>query len=142
MSNLTTPERIEQRVRRSKRIVFLRSDFAGLGTYAPVGRALRLMVKKGVLAKVGYGIYVKARPSVLTGNPVPCASLMDIAIEVMARLGVEVDVGKAIRDLRDGRSTQVPMATVIDTGSSRIRRRIAIGKRVVLYEGDLPGRTR
>lgn len=140
MSNLTTPERIEQRVRRSKRIVFLRSDFAGLGTYAPVGCALRLMVKKGVLAKVGYGIYVKARPSVLTGNPVPCASLMDIALEVMARLGVEADVGKAMRDLRDGRSTQVPMATVIDTGSSRIRRRIAIGKRSVLYERDLPGR--
>lgn len=141
MSNLTIPERIEQRVRRSKRIVFLRSDFARFGSYAPVGRALRLMVEKGVLAKAGYGIYVKARPSVLTGNPVPCASLMDIAFEVMARLGVEADVGKAMRDLRDGRSTQVPMATVIDTGSSRIRRRIAIGKRVVLYESDLPGRT-
>lgn len=142
MSNLTTPERIEQRVRRSKRIVFLRSDFAGLGSYAPVDRALRLMVKKGVLAKVGYGIYVKARPSVLTGNPVPCASLMDIALEVMARLGVEADVGKAMRNHRDGLSTQVPMAVVIDTGSSRIRRRIAIGKRVVLYEGDLHGRAR
>src|SRR5450830_948735 len=142
MSNLTTPERIEQRVRRSKRIVFLRSDFAGLGSYAPVGRALRLMVKKGVLAKVGYGIYVKARPSVLTGNPVPCARLMDIALEVMARLGVEADVGKAMRNHRDGLSTQVPMAAVIDTGNSRVSRKITVGMRTIIYECDLHGRAR
>lgn len=142
MPRMSLEERIESSLKRSASNVFLRSDFNRLGGYDQVGRALRAVIKNGLLVKVGYGVYVKARPSTITGNSVPCIDLMTIGFETMKRLGIEANHGKAMRELRDGLSTQVPMATVIDTGNSRVNRKITVGKRTIIYERDLPGRAR
>lgn len=142
MPRMSLEERIESSLKRSASNVFLRSDFNRFGGYDQVGRALRSVIKNGLLVKVGYGVYVKARPSTITGNPVPCIDLMTIGFETMKRLGIEADLGKAMRELRDGLSTQVPMAAVIDTGKSRVNRKITVGKRTIIYERDLPGRAR
>lgn len=58
-------------VRRSKRNVFLRKDFAELGSYDAVGRALRQMTRTGKLVQIGYGLYAKAEVSPFTGKPAP-----------------------------------------------------------------------
>ena len=64
-------ERLLNRIARKRGDVFLRADFGDLGGYDQVGRALRRLVRKGRLMKVGYGIYTRARPSASTAQPTP-----------------------------------------------------------------------
>lgn len=131
---MSLQERIERSLLRAKEDVFLREDFEKFGDYDQVGRALRGAVKKGLLVKAGYGVYVRARKSSLTGNPIPKASLVEIGLQALKKLGVNADVGRSARQYRDGKTTQMPMATVIDVGKSRISRRIGFGSRIIRYE--------
>jgi len=48
------------RIERQRRDVLLRSDFADLGGYDHVGRALRQLVQVGRLLKIGSGLYARA----------------------------------------------------------------------------------
>jgi hypothetical protein len=66
---------IARKVRRSKRNVFLRSDFAPLGSYDAVGRALRQKATEGQLVQIGYGLYANAEVSPFTGKPVPIVGI-------------------------------------------------------------------
>jgi Transcriptional regulator, AbiEi antitoxin len=50
---------------------FLREDFADLGAYDVMGRELRKLVRDGALVRVGYGLYARAKRSVLSGIPIP-----------------------------------------------------------------------
>lgn len=125
---------IRASIRRSKCKVFLRKDFAKFGTYGQVGGALQAMLKDGILVRIGYGVYAKARPSSLSGNPVPQGTLIEIGLEAMRKLGIKADIGQAARDYRDGKSTQIPMATVLSVGKARVTRKIGFGKRFLLYE--------
>lgn len=134
MSKLSLVDRIKASIGRSKAEVFLRKDFEKFGDYDQVGRALRSIAKDGRLVRVGYGVYAKARPSVLTGKPIPKASLVVIGLEAMRKLGVNADIGESARAYRDGKSTQIPMATVLSIGKARVVRKIGFGKRVIRYE--------
>ena len=77
---MSTEERVERYLLRSKDNVFVRKDFEKFGGYDQVGRALRCAVQKGLLVKAGYGVYVKARESSVTGKPVPVLSLIEIGL--------------------------------------------------------------
>ena len=46
-------QRLEKRIARKRGDVFLREDFGDLGGYDQVGRALRKLVRKGQLLKLG-----------------------------------------------------------------------------------------
>ncbi|MDP5207375.1 hypothetical protein ORI99_10085, partial [Alishewanella sp. SMS9] len=50
---MTIQDRIQTRVKRSKRSVFLRSDFTDIADYDQVGRGLRSLVQEGLLLKIG-----------------------------------------------------------------------------------------
>lgn len=130
----TTEDRIGRSLARSTANVFLRREFDRFGSYGQVGRALRSMVRRGVLVKAGYGIYVKTRVSTLSGQPVPVEPLLAIGLEAMRKLGVQADLGAAIRAYAEGRTTQMPMAAVINVGNSRVNRRIGFGSGVLRYE--------
>lgn len=136
MEKKTIIERISASIRTSPAMVFLRKEFDGFGHYRQVSRAVKDLVGSGELVRVGYGIYAKARPSVLSGRPVPALSLMEIGFEVMRKLGIVADGGKDARALRDGLSTQVPMLPVINVGKSRIKRKIGFAHRQIIYEKD------
>lgn len=134
MSKASLEDRIRASIGRSKAEVFLRKDFEKFGDYDQVGRALRSIAKDGRLVRVGYGVYAKAKPSILTGNPIPNASLVKIGLEAMRKLGVNADVGQAAREYRDSKSTQMPMAAVLSVGKARVVRKIGFGKRSLRYE--------
>jgi hypothetical protein len=131
---ITLEERIEMSLRRSASKVFVRKDFDKFGGYDQVGRALRGVINKGLLIKAGYGVYVKAKPSSLTGKPIPVVPLIEIGLEALTKLGIKPDLGTAAKDYRDGKTTQMPMSTVLNVGSSRISRRIGFGKKLIRYE--------
>jgi hypothetical protein len=131
---MTLEERIEMSLRRSASKVFVRKDFDKFGGYDQVGRALRGVINKGLLIKAGYGVYVKAKTSTLTGKPIPVVPLIEVGLEALTKLGVKPELGTAAQDYRDGKTTQMPMSAVLNVGSSRISRRIGFGKKSIRYE--------
>ena len=131
---MTLEERIEMSLRRSASKVFVRKDFDKFGGYDQVGRALRGVINKGLLIKAGYGVYVKAKTSTLTGKPIPLVPLIEVGLEALTKLGVKPELGTAAKDYRDGKTTQMPMSAVLNVGSSRISRRIGFGKKSIRYE--------
>ena len=131
---MTIAERIEQSLLRSKVSVFVRKDFDRFGGYDQVGRALRSLLSRGVVVRAGYGVYVKARKSSLSGNSIPVIPLVEIGLQALSKLGVKADVGSSARDYRDGKTTQMPMATVVSVGKARISRKIGFGSKAIRYE--------
>jgi len=134
MPKSTVKDRVIAKIKRSSSSVFLRKEFDRLGDYRQVSRAINEVAASGMLVKVGFGLYAKARPSTISGKPVPTAPLLNIGLEAMQKIGVKADVGKDAVALREGRSTQIPMLPIINIGKARVSRRIAVGSRQVVYE--------
>lgn len=126
-------ERLVKRIARKRSDVFLRADFSDMGGYDQVGRALRTLVRKGLLMKVGYGIYTRARPSSLDGMPVPTKGLRELAAEALGRLGIQTVPTRMEEAYNAGRSTQVPTGRVIGI-RGRLRRKIAYNGFPLSYE--------
>jgi hypothetical protein len=119
----TIETRLLARIDRKRGNVFLRADFDDLGGYDQVGRVLRGLVREGRLLKLGYGLYTKARPSVLDGKPTPVKALRDLATEALGRIGVETAPTRMEADYNANRTTQVPTGRVIGV-RGRVRRKI------------------
>jgi hypothetical protein len=131
------PESLQQRldriIARKPGDVFLRADFSDLGGYDQVGRALRQLVRKGRLLKVGYGIYTRARASILDGTPVPTQGIRELAAEALGRLGIETAPTRWDEANASGKSTQVPTGRVIGV-RGRVRRKISYNGFPLKYE--------
>src|SRR6186713_2663648 len=116
---ITLETRLSARIARKRRDVFLRADFADLGGYDQVGRALRQLVRAGRLLKIGLGLYARARPSLLDGTPTPVKGLRALVDEALRRLGIATAPTRLEQDYIAGKTTQVPAG-----------RRVAVNKRV------------
>lgn len=132
-SAATIFEVIERTISRSKRNVFLRGDFAKLGSYDAVGRALRQMTDRGRLVQIGYGLYAKAERSPLTGKPAPLIGIKRLATEALGRLGKTVTASNFEIAYNSGRSTQVPTGRTLAV-KDRVRRRIGYDGNYVILE--------
>ncbi len=130
---MTIQDRLETRIKRAKRSVFLRSDFADIAEYDQVGRGLRNLVRDGLLLKIGYGLYVRARVNRITGTLMPDnpAGNDGVLIEAMERLGVDYQLDDLSLKSLSGESTQIPASVKIIPKSSRFTRKIAVGKQRV-----------
>lgn len=134
MARRTIRERIWQSIAIRNEAAFLRSEFKGFGDPSQVTRALKSLVDEGRLSKVGYGVYVKAKMSSISGNPVPSKSLAEIGEAFLAKRGIVPVLGKSARNYNEGRSTQIPMRSVLSTGGRRVTRKIQVGNSVLKYE--------
>ncbi|ANI88272.1 hypothetical protein A9P82_02500 [Arachidicoccus ginsenosidimutans] len=127
-------DKIKARIKRMKSNVFIREDFADLGGYDQVGRVLLKLTRQGNLAKLGYGIYAKAKTSQLTGELVPVAPLPALAKEALQKLGVKTLPTNAEKDYQEGRSTQIPTGRLIGIEKSRLSRKIGYKEATIYYE--------
>jgi hypothetical protein len=118
--------RLEQRITRKRGDVFLRADFDDLGGYDQVGRALRQLVEKGRLMKIGQGLYTRATASPFSKTPVPPKGI-EALTEALQRLGVEPLPTKLQMAYSAGETTQVPTGRVV-----AVRRRV---RRQIGYDG-------
>ena len=120
--------RIQKRLGRFRRYVFMRTDFKDIAGYDQVGRVLRDLVKSGELLKVGYGVYTKARKNPITGRIMPaCPGGSDaVILEALERLDVGYSFGRSSAKYLAGESTQIPAYTQIET-PYRFKRRLSIG---------------
>jgi hypothetical protein len=114
--------------------VFLRADFVAFGSQAQVGRALTELQKSGVLVKLGIGVYAKAKPSVLSGRPIPVKPLEVLVPEVLQKFGVQLGESRQMREYNTGSSTQVPAGVVYSIGKRRFRRKLGFNGKLVQYE--------
>ena len=120
--------RMQKRLSRSKRYVFMRADFKDIAGYDQIGRVLRDLVESGELLKVGYGVYTKARKNPITGRIMPaCPGGPDaVILEALERLDVGYSFGRSSAKYLSGESTQIPAYTQIET-PYRFKRRLSIG---------------
>ncbi|GAB3335325.1 MULTISPECIES: DUF6088 family protein [Chromohalobacter] len=128
MSTKTLEYRIREKIRKSRRTVFLRDDFAALGGYDQVGRSLRQLETQGRLVRIGQGLYAKARPNRITGKPMLAApgGFDQVAKEALNRLGVQWEPASAEKAYQAG-STQIPARVVVKV-KGPFQRRIAYGR--------------
>lgn len=134
MAKATSKDRILASLTRSKNNVFLREEFNRFGNYRQVCRVVKELLDEGRIVRLGYGTYVKARPSTISGKPVPDGSLVNIGMEAMKKLGIEVSPGKDMQALIRGESTQVPMLPILNIGKARVSRKLSLGSRSLVYE--------
>lgn len=133
----TLEKKVRARIARKKSDVILRTDLEDLGGYDQVGRALRVLVSKGEIIKIGYGLYAKTVVSVVNGKRIPKKPLPGLAKEALQRLGVETTISSLEKDYNDGVTTQVPTGRVIAV-KGRFSRKIGYNGVAVTYE-HLPG---
>ncbi|MHB9839713.1 DUF6088 family protein [Paraburkholderia terrae] len=127
-------ERVARSIARREGVVILRSELAGLGSAAQLSRVLSTLVGAGKLVRVSPGIFAKTRVNRFTGRLAPAATFEAIAAEVFRKLKIDITPGELARDYNAGKTTQVPMLAVVDTGTRRITRKIQVGSRYVIYE--------
>jgi hypothetical protein len=134
MAKATSKDRILASLRASNSKVFLREEFNRFGNYRQVCRVVKELLDEGRILRLGYGTYVKARPSTISGKPVPDDSLVNIGMEAMKKLGIKVNAGKDMQALISGESTQVPMLPIVNIGNARVCRKLSLGTRSLVYE--------
>ena len=107
--------KIEDRVADSDDEVFLTREFRDLGDERQVLRALRNAVAAGKLVRLGYGVYGRAEPSRLTGEPILAArnGFVGASRAALDKLGVVWEPAEAELAYNQGLSTQVPANAVV-----------------------------
>ena len=114
--------------------IILRSDFANVGCQTQAALVLKNLAAQGALARMGYGIYAKAKISEYTGKPIIRKSFSFLAKEALDRLGVAWEPDWAEADYNAGRSTQVPANLFVKLkNKDRFKRKIAWGNMRLHY---------
>ncbi len=132
----TLRERIEARIARKKQDdVFLPREFADLGGEDQVLRVLRGLVREGRLVRLGYGVYGRAIPSRLSGEPILYSpnGFIGAACQALTKLGVPWEPTEAERAYNEGRSTQIPVNPVVRV-KGRFSRQLRYGNTELVLE--------
>ena len=129
---------ITDRIRRSVRgrtdLVFRPADFLAFGSEASVKRALKELTSIGVLVRLGAGIYAKAKPSVISGKPIPVQPLEILGPQALTKLGIRQSQSLQTVEYNAGRTTQVPTGIVVNVGKQRVSRKIGFNGKFLQYE--------
>jgi hypothetical protein len=132
---MTATDRIYQKIKRSRRYVFERKDFDSYASYDQVGRVLKQLVDKGILMKIGYGLYTKATINSLTNRPMPASPGGTDAImrEILKLRGVDMEMdAMSLRSIH-AKSTQIPASIKYSWDSKQFNRYLKVGNSVLSY---------
>ena len=128
-------DRVMLRIKKRKGNVFILKDFKDLikeYDYDQVLRALRQLIKTGMLIRIGHGIYAKTR-MFDNGVILPNATLGILAEEALQKLGVKTDKSTCWYEYNSGASDQMPTGRVIAV-DRRVRRKIGYNGFEVFFE--------
>jgi predicted transcriptional regulator of viral defense system len=130
-------ERILRSVKQRRGNIVLRSDFADMGSSTRITEVLRSLQQRGILIRVGTGVYSKTRVSTVTGRRIAAGSLETLASEILDKFGIKVEPSRAAKAYNAGLTTQIPGSLVVNTGDKRISRKIFVGGRNLKYENNI-----
>ncbi|WP_122454659.1 DUF6088 family protein [Pseudomonas viridiflava] len=130
-------ERMSRSIKQRASLVVLRSEFSNMGSDSQVGRVLARFVANGLLVRVSKGAFAKARINQYTGKPTPAGTLEMIAAELFKKLNISITPSTLVAEYNSGKSTQIPMGTVVNTGRRRISRKVTVGNNTLVYENSL-----
>ena len=119
--------------------IVMRADIEDMGSSRQISRCLEALVAMGELVKIGYGIYAKAYVSEQLKKPVIKIGFDQACKETLTKLGVKWEPGSAEQAYNAGRSTQVPVRTVV-TLKSRFRAHLNYGNRKLIVEKGINAR--
>jgi hypothetical protein len=123
-------ERIKQKITEN---VVLREDIEDMGSPRQISRCLKDLVEMGELVKIGYGIYAKAYMSQTLNKPIIQGGFGQICKEALTRKGIKWKSGSAEQAYNAGRSTQIPVRTIVQL-KSRYRGQLSYGNRKLIME--------
>ncbi|NWH06516.1 DUF6088 family protein [Desulfobacter latus] len=129
----TLEQKICYRIKRAKESTFIPKDFSDLSGRDQVLRALRNLIAKNLIIRVGQGVYTRARISSISRRPVPEENLRAIAITALEKSGVTVLPTQYEREYNQGRTTQVPTGMVVGV-NKRVKKKIGFNGRFIKYE--------
>jgi hypothetical protein len=135
----TAKQKVAEIVTRSTSDVFVPADFTkakpDTSEYDATLRAVRQLVREGVLVRLAYGVYARTRPSPITGKPMLAApGGVDGAVrQALKKLNVKWSEGRAVQDYNAGRSTQIPMNASLRVGT-RFSRRFSYRGKEIAFE--------
>lgn len=129
---MTIANKVKTRINRSKRYVFSRADFTDIAGYDQVGRELRKLVKNGLLLRIAYGLYTKARKNSITGKIMPASpgGPDGVILEAIEKLGIDYKFDDFSQRSIDGDSLQIPASFQIIT-NNRFKRKIVVSNRAI-----------
>lgn len=116
--------------------VVLRSDFKDIAESRQISRGLNKLLKKGLLVKIGFGLYAKATISNFTGEPILAGFSDQVLRDALNRLNVRWTPGSAELAYNAGLSTQVPLNNVVRL-KDRLRREIGWKNNKLIFEGKI-----
>lgn len=125
--------RMLARLRTIQSDVILRKDVEDMGGPRQISRALKALIEMGELIKIGYGVYAKTCRSPYLNKPIIKEGFETACVKALDRLGVKWEVGSAQQAYNEGRSTQVPVRTIVHL-KSRFRRHLSYGNRELIIE--------
>ena len=128
-------DRIETRIAEKGDASFLTREFSDLGEERQVLRALAKTVAAGKLVRLGYGVYARAEPSPLSGQPMLSArqGFLDASRQALTKLGVAWEPAEWERAYNAARSTQVPINAAVRVKKRRFSRQLSYrGKPLVV----------
>lgn len=131
---MTVESLVRRYLARTRSPVVLRRELRDFGSASQLSVALRSLMAEGVVVRIGTGIYAKAKPSVLSGKPIPVSPIEVLAPLALRKLGVRVQEPQRVREYNSGRTTQVPTGLVVNTGRRRITRKLGFNGKLVEYE--------
>jgi Family of unknown function (DUF6088) len=127
-------DRIKGSMQNRLDLVFCPKDFISFGSKASIKRSLKELILAGVLVRLGAGIYAKAKPSVISGKPIPVRPLEVLIPKALNKLGVRFKESAQTFKYNNGQSNQIPVGLVVNVGRQRISRKIGFNGKFVQYE--------
>jgi hypothetical protein len=103
--------------------VILRSDVATIAAPRQISRALKRLVQKGYLVKLGYGVYAKLTRSEIANTTYLKEGVLPTMRAALNRLNIRWDISREEQDYQAGISAQIPVnpATIL---KDRFRRQL------------------
>lgn len=130
----TLLSKIQYRIKRRRYSVYMPKDFCDLSDSDQIGRALRTLVAKGLLVRLGQGVYARTKRSSITQELIPEKSLPLLGVEIAKKLGLRVVPSSYELAYNQGKITQVPTGRVIGIRGGRISRKIGYKGVSIKYE--------
>lgn len=135
----TVENQMQKRLAQLSTNVVLWQDFVDLAMPRQLSRGFNKLLAKGILLKMGRGIYTKTKISQFSNKPIPVDFADHLLRDALDRLNVRWQPSSVEAAYNRGDSTQIPVTALVRL-KSRLRRQLAINNYSLSFEGNINAR--